>query len=487
MQRYRLPRFHDLIFIVILVGGFVLGARMLNTDSDLGRHLTLGSYILQSGHVPTRDILSSTRAGLARPPYEWLAQVLFAAAYRLADLDGVVLLTSLVIAAAFAVVFTDAAGRSHAPVLSLFITGWAAAASSLHWLSRPHVFSFLLLAIWLLMLERLRRGEPQPLWAFPLVMLVWANTHGGFLFGFLAYGAYLAGWLLEGPRHTDDGWTAQKLLFVGVLSLATSSITPDLWHNWDAVLGNRSAYVLSRTVETMPLNLALPNAWPFLGLLILSALLLLLRPRHVAPAHVLLLAGLAAASLFMGRNVPLFAIAAAPLCSEWLAGLLQRFGYWLQLETALTRIDLALRGFAWSALTVLMAVGLLAFHRAAVHAPFYQFSPGGFPVAAVDWTQQHPLSGNMFNDSNWGGYLLFRMWPQKRVFIDSQSDFYGEAFVRQYLSILDGTPGWDMMLAQYHVGWMIVSPSTPLAAQARDSGRWQVAYEDGTAIVLVRR
>ncbi len=487
MQRYCLPRLHDLIFIVIFVGGFVLGTRMLNTDSDLGRHLTLGSYILQSRRVPTQDILSYTKAGAARPPYEWFSQVLFAAAYRLGDMDGVVLLSSLVIAASFTVAFADAVRRSRAPVLSLFVAGWAAAASSLHWLARPHIFSFLLLAVWLLMLERVRRGERQPLWTFALVMLVWANVHGGFVFGFLAYAAYLVGWLLEGRRRPDQGWSPQKLLFVGLASLVASGITPDLWHNWDAVLGNRSAYVLSRTIETMPLNPALPNAWPFLGLLVLSALLLLLRPRHVAAAHVLLLAGLATASVLMARNVPLFAVAAAPLCSEWLAGLLQRFGYWLRLEDALTRIDLGLRGFVWTGVAVVLAIGVLAFHRNMVNAPAYGFSPTSFPVGAADWVQQHPPSGNMFNDFNWGGYLLFRLWPQQRVFIDSQSDFYGEALTRESVAIEAAEPGWQKSLDQYSVGWMLVPANSGLAQAAAASPAWTVVYRDGMSVVITRK
>src|SRR5512143_200797 len=129
MQRYRLPRLQDLLFITVFVGGLVLGARMLNTDSDLGRHLTLGNYILQSGRIPAQDILSYTRAGDSRPPYEWLSQVLFAAAFRLLGFDGVVLLTSVVIAAAFSLVFQDAAKRSGAPLLSLLIVACAATAS----------------------------------------------------------------------------------------------------------------------------------------------------------------------------------------------------------------------------------------------------------------------------------------------------------------------------------------------------------------------
>ncbi len=487
MQRYRLPRLHDLLFIIIFLGGFVVGTRMLNTDSDLGRHLTLGNYILRSGQIPTQDILSYTKAGAARPPYEWLAQVLFAAADRPLDLDGVVLLTALVIGAAFTVVFTDALHRSRAPLLSLIITAWAAEASSLHWLARPHVFTFLLFAIWLLMLERVRRGEHQPLWTFPLVMLVWANLHGGFVFGFLAFGAYLVGWLVGRQRHTDEGWTARKLVSVGLLSLAASIATPALGRNWEAVLGNRSAYVLSRTVETMPLNLAMPNTWPFLGLLILCALLLILRPRHVAAGHVVLLAGLAAMSMLMGRNVPLFAIAAAPLCSEWLAGLLQRFGYWLQVENNLERIDRSLRGFLWSGLSIVLAFGLLAVHRSTSRQSLYHISPRIFPVAAADWVEQHPQAGNMFNDFNWGGYLLFRLWPQQRVFIDSQSDFYGEALTAESVAIMRGGDGWQEDLDKHAVDWMLVPASSGLAQAAANSPAWTVLYRDDVSMVLRRK
>src|SRR5512135_1260982 len=143
MQRYLLPRLRDFVFILLLAGAMISGPRMLNTDSDLGRHLTLGDYILTSGRMPTQDILSSTRAGQSRPPYEWLAQVLFALSYRILNLDGVVLLTSTAIAAAFAVVYLDSVRRSNWPILAMFTTFWAAAASSLHWVSRPHVFTFL--------------------------------------------------------------------------------------------------------------------------------------------------------------------------------------------------------------------------------------------------------------------------------------------------------------------------------------------------------
>ncbi len=487
MARYLVPRLRDFLFVLLLVGGLLSGSRMLNTDSDLGRHLTLGNYILSHHQIPTRDILSYTKAGETRPPYEWLAEVAFALAYRLLSLDGAVLLSALLIAAAFTLVYLDCVHRSAAPIIALFITLGAAAASSLNWVSRPHLFSFIFLGIWLAMLDRTRRRERQPLWQFPLLMLVWANTHGEFLFGFLTYGAYLAGWLLDAWRHRLGWPLGRRLVAIGAMSLVASIITPDLWGNWVATLNNRSSFVLGHTVETMPLNLGLFNSWPFLALLALSVGLMALLREQVAPTHVLLLLGLAVSSFAMARNVPLFAIAAAPLCTQWLMQAISGSRVWAKIEEALSRIDRGLHGFLWSVVAVAVATIFFFFQLSQTGTTVFQWNPGAFPVSAAAWLERNPPSGPMFNDINWGGYLLFRLWPAQRVFIDSQTDFYGEPFTRQYVDILSGSPDWQSELDQFGVGWLLIPPSTALAMEASKAPGWRVAYEDSTAIVLVRR
>src|SRR5512143_2383436 len=117
MRRFLLPRLREFIFIVVFGGALALGSRMLNSDSDLGRHLALGRYMLEAARIPTQDLLSFTRAGEPRPPYEWLAQILLALAYKALRLDGVVILASLAIAAAFAVVFVDCTARGSTPIV----------------------------------------------------------------------------------------------------------------------------------------------------------------------------------------------------------------------------------------------------------------------------------------------------------------------------------------------------------------------------------
>ncbi|HSQ39175.1 MAG TPA: hypothetical protein VLM78_03365, partial [Anaerolineales bacterium] len=202
MKNFLVPRLRDILFIAILAAALALGPRMLSLDSDLGRHLTMGGFIIDSHQIPTRDLFSHTHADVSRPAYEWLTQIIFAIANRLAGLDGVVFVTALAIASAFFIVYTEAARQSRLPLAALGITILAAAASSLHWLPRPHVITFLMLAIWLERLEHVRRGDLVPLWHFPVLMLLWVNAHGGFVFGILAWLAYFVGWLWEMARKS---------------------------------------------------------------------------------------------------------------------------------------------------------------------------------------------------------------------------------------------------------------------------------------------
>jgi hypothetical protein len=487
MRRYVLPTLGDCVFISIFVGALLLGSRMLNTDSDLGRHLTLGNYILETSSIPVRDILSFTKPGESRPPYEWLSQVAFALAGRILSFDGVVILTALVIALTFLVVYRDGLERSGAPILAALFTTLAGVASSLHWLTRPHVFSLLLFAMWMRGLERIRTQAKFSTWVLPFLMVIWANTHGGFVVGLLAWGAYTAGWLWETLRHPAKRAAGKKLLLAGATSLLASVVTPDLWRNWEAVLQNRSAYILERTVETMPPQLAAPGTWPFLVLLMLTAVLFVRRRHQLIPAHAFLLGAIAAMSLAVARNIPFFAIAAAPILTAGLAQSLAGQERWVNLEAAFSRIEAGARGFLWALLVVAGVVGWISYHRAATQDSIYHFDARLFPVAAANWLELHPVQGRMFNDFNWGGYLLYRLWPQQRVFIDSQSDFYGEELTRQYEQVVLGQPGWQGTLDRYGIKWIIVPPTSGLSQQVRQDSSWELLYDDGTASILAKR
>jgi len=485
-MKYLLPRFRDIFFLAVFCSALLLGPQMLSIDSDLGRHLVIGGYILEQHEIPTTDIFSHTKNGEPRPPYEWLSQIFFASAHRILGLDGAVLLTSLVIASAFTLMYAESTRRSELPVTAILLAILAAAAGSVHWLPRPHVFTFLLLAVWLERLERLRNAEKIPLWQFPLIMLLWANLHGGFLFGLLAWMAYFAGWVLDNwlKRDSATAEVGKKLLVVGVLSLVASCITPDGWGNWQAMLGNSSFYILSQTIETMSPNFHQSGMIPILLLLILSVLLPALDRFRLPASHIFLLAGFAILSLLMARNIPLFAICATPILAACTRRILDQAKGWKKIESRLGEIESSLRGFVWPAVGVFAAILLFSYYSMRTQLSINQFDERVFPVAAVNWLAEHPQSGNMFNEFNWGGYLLHRLWPGQNVFIDSQTDFYGEALARDYNQIINAQSDWETKLKKYDVDWVIVASDTPLAEALETESHWRVLYQDNTAVIL---
>jgi hypothetical protein len=493
---YLVPRLDDVVFVAVLLGVVGLGPSLLNGDGDLGRHLTLGRYILENHVIPTRDVFSHTLAGQPLAPHEWLSEVLFALSYRIAHLDGVVWLCAVLIATTFAVLYRHAVRRSGSRVLSLAFVLLAVGATRLHWLARPHLFTMLMVVVWTDGLERLRTGRLRRWWLLPILMLLWANLHGGFIAGFLIWAAYGAGYLWERWKETGGGSTAppglgRRLVNVGVASLLVSFLNPVGWRVWTTLLGfvgNR--YLVSHTVEYLPPDLREPGSWPFLVMIALSAVLLPRIRKHLPPAWVLLLAGWTALGLFGARNIPLYALVATPILAEAAGGRrrgdVDARGVW-GLEARLAATEASLRGHLWPMLATLLLALVLA---SGVPADFAgqgnRFDPSAFPVEAVDWIEANPVQGRVFNYFTWGGYLLYRLWPRETVFIDGQTDFYGEALTREYENVLELEDGWRDVLRRYRVDWVLMPASSKLALALKSDPGWRLAHEDSTADVLVR-
>jgi hypothetical protein len=496
-----LPSLGNVVWIACFIGVLGLGPKMMNVDGDLGRHITIGRYILETGRIPTADIFSHTLPGKELTPHEWLAQVIFALAWKIAGLNGVVILTALVIAFAFWVAYRRAVRESGSLLAGLAFGILGMAASSIHWLTRPHIFTFLLLALWIEVLERMRAGKAKAWIVLPVLMAVWANLHGAFIAGFMLWLLYGAGyawerWIEGSPGGSFSGGFGRALLIGGGASLLASLVNPVGFRLLETSLGYVSnAYLVGHTVEYMSPDFHMPATWPYLLMILASLGLLGVQVKKRVALDVFLLAAWTAMSLYSIRNVPLYVIVSAPILSRlsldlW-AGLAERWkpAAWLQsLDRRLLSVEISLRGFLWPGLAaVLLSLGLLAGARLDFQQKGNQFDAKVFPVDAVAWLRGHPQQGEVFNYFPWGGYLLYEDWPQMKVFIDGQTDFYGEALTREYEKVLTLSPGWQGILVKYQVGWVIMPPDEPLARGLADDPGWQEVYQDETASILARR
>jgi hypothetical protein len=407
-------------------------------------------------------------------------------AYRGANLDGAAWLTALLIALTYFALAVGLRAVGVNALLAFFAALFAYFAGFIHHLPRPHLFTLLFFTIELFLLEIFRRrGDWRVLLPLPFLMLVWANLHGGFVFGLLLAGLYGAGARLE------KNWRAARTFFLVLLTLAlAAAINPmgatTLIHGFGYV---ESKLLVDLTVEYQSPNFHNAATFPFALLLALS-LLLGARNRWNAPwAHTLLLILWTLLALYSARNIPLYAqvamLALVPAMQLWLLERAPRFKPTFQNLDAVAPIA---SGWVVGVLGIVLLVWLQANGaRFDGRGAGNTFRANHFPVAAVDALKKNLPQGEMFNEFTWGGYLLYRMYPQKRVFIDGQTDFYGEALTREYLQILNAEPGWQDTLNKYDVQWVIVPPSRPLVNELTRSGEWRELLRDETAVVIVKK
>lgn len=479
-----IPRLQDILFFAVFLAAIALGPRMLNMDGDLPRHLAIGKYVLAGHFPPINDIFSYTRYGTPFAPHKWLSGVLFYLSFLLFKEKGIVLLSATLLAATFALIYADAVKRIGARLGIFFLVAGGAAVSSLHWIARPHVFTMFLLAIWLIWSEKLASGKSIPLWVFPALMLVWNNIHGEFIAGFLVAIACLGGWIWDFifDRAKTDIQTGKRIGLVLLMITIVTLLNPVSFRAWGTLtswMGND--YLMERTQETVAPNFLQSDFLILLVFLSLSIFLLAMKKEKMPTRMALLLAGFTALTLQSARNVHLYGVVAPFVLAGTLEGsltvsLIKRY------EDLFAKVDQSAWKKVWPAVTVLIGIFLLI---ATPLGKNQRFSPVFFPVQAVEWLQTHPQDGNMFNSFDWGGYLSLTLWPEKKVFIDSQGDVYGEAFIREYEQVITLMPGWQEVLNKYDVSWALIPQQWPLAEALRGMG-WQEVYRDQTAVVLVR-
>jgi hypothetical protein len=500
-----LPSLADMIFVLCLAVVARTGSHFVSADGDAGRHLTVGEYLLSAGRLLREDVFSFTMFGQPFVPYEWLAEVASAATYRVLGLAGPLLLHGAVIALTFSLVFAWLRRRGESPLLALAVVLLVTATAQIHWLARPHVFTFLGTAVFCLILDDWRAGRLSHkwLWALPGAMVLWANLHGGFVVGLLLIATYLGADILRwigGTREIPTGAarSVRELFPVALITMAATCVNPV----GPALLGHvfgwfGNTLLINVTQEYLSPNFHQASLRAFAAMILVAVAGVAWSRRRPALHEGLLLLGFLYLALFSGRNVPLFAIVVAPVLARQLAAMplpggrlstgVGRVTAWVgRRDRLVARSDGRSRLHVWP-VAALVGLAAVAFVQRDAGTPLgVQFDPAWQPVAAVAYLKAHPVQGHMFNNFIWGGYLLHELWPTQRVFIDGQTDFYGEALTQEYLDVADVKPDWRDVLDRYDVQWIIYPSDSALEQVLIASGNWDTVYRDSVAVVLTR-
>lgn len=485
-RRFLVPSFGDIVFLVVFSLALVLGAGLTQRDGDLAKHLQIGHTIIDEGQLPTVDIYSHTMSGGEMVPYEWLSQTILAATERLFGFDGLGILAALMAALPWAIMYRWLVGRNTPLLLAGGLALLGAAASMIHWAARPHMFTWLFVVVWVVLLEDLRRRHRTQVWVLVPLTILWVNTHGGFIVGFILTGIYLAGsvidHLLVGIGGERNFRLSRHLAAVLVASFAVSFINPAghrvVFHPFVHLLGDGFLFDFTREFNSPDFHN--PFFWPFLAMLLLSVFL-----SFRWNATTLILAVFWTASgLYAFRNIPLYALVLTPLLASAIVPWLQRepstrLGTWWRDMTAFES-----QVFGGTLAAIVVAFAVLTMARAPGSA--YQFGSPVFPEQALSVIGADPPGERVFNQFAWGGYLVYCCHPEIPVFIDGQTDYYGPELTMQYDEAIRGLPEWRDVFVEHGIDWVLISPDTGLAQVLAESSEWEEIYRDATTVAYTR-
>jgi hypothetical protein len=465
----------------ILVAANFAIERGLRLDPDTWWHIKYGEAILQTGRWPMVDTWSFTVHGMPRVAYEWGGEVLTALAYRIGGLRGLdgllILLTSTIVL----LIYYFAWLRCRNSYASFFATLILLPVAVLCFTLRPQLLGYIFLLITLIALERFRLGEQKKLWILPVVFLLWVNTHGSFPLGFMVLGLY---WITGLVEFTSGGlyavrWRPEQRLhleLVSLLSVAVLPLTP---------YGTRLAAVPFNVATSLPLNFTHIVEWQPIntGFWQAKLLVILLFGFIVAQVAFRLRYRLEEFSFFLVvlyatfvhfRFAIMFAIVFAPLAAS------------IFLRWAPTYDP---RNDKYVVNAVLASAAVLSFtlflpSEAALRTKV----SSDYPVQAVRYIQEHPVPGKLFNNYNFGGYLVWALAPGHKVFIDGRGDIYEHARVfSDYATVAQLKPEALAVLESYQINSCLIEKDAPLTVLLASTTTWKEIYKDGISCVFVRR
>lgn len=450
---------------------FLLAGNRLLIDPDTLWQITVGQWIIDHRAVPTEDVYSFTMRGQPWISTQWLAQVMYAKAYSVAGWAGPVVLASLATAATFALLARFVSRRLSDSVALVCVSA-ALALTVPHLLARPHVLALPLLVAWSAGLIAAADRREAPSYSLLPLMTLWANLHGGFVFGLLLTG----GLALDALSNAEA--SARKALFMrwfafGLAATAAACITP---YGWNALLASQKILSLGSALQLiMEWRAADFSALgPFEICLLLGMGLALHRGIKLPWMRIVLLLGLVHMSLAQGRAAEVLALVAPLLLAAPLAR---------QIGGAEIAVPPAspMRG----ALLAGVAAALLA--GTVVYASVHRFEPHmrGSPVAAVAELKKLKLT-RVFNDYDFGGFLIA---SGVAPFIDGRTELYGERFFVDHnaASGLMEPDNLFRLLSQYDIEATLMRTQSAASKLLDRVDGWQKIYSDDIATIHLRR
>jgi len=501
------------IVFLFLYGACISG--IVLKEPDICFLLASGRWIVEHGQLPSSDPFSYSTIYHDQPYVieKWLTEIIFFGLWKWTSPAGLLVFDAIILTLTFTIMpyrFLKLNGVSG--LKALLLTSLATFTSFCHLAVRPEIFSYLIVAIYLEILMRLRERNTtlhyQSVIVLVLLMALWSNLHTLFIVGLMILAFYSVCLALERAlQFTQEkmDWTA-PIAFV--LSIPATLATPygfTLWRYLPNIFGP-----FNDTNNEMqpigPSNFKTITLYPFY-LMITVCLVVFFRNAFKRPTKsgelffkLLLPVGIAGGIKTI-RSIPISDLFAS-------AGLAQICGSARQ-RTDVTEGDSANETVPaskialidksidelcqpmqpmWVALTLLV-VSAGAYVMTIIIPPEIPQDSAAFqpPARAIEFIAKNRPKGRMLNDPHFGNVLMWQLADAPPVFIDSRYNLYGNTLLQDYWKMAENKPESQQLLDKYSIDWVFLNPKMQLVKALSQNPEWTVLFQDSNSAIVARK
>ena len=450
---------------------------------DVWWHLKTGELTVRNCAVAKEDPYSFAAAGSRWVNSGWLTQVGMYGLFECCGFPGLVVAKALLVAGCVLLLFIACRERGGSAVACAAVIVCAVAAARFRLRVRPAVLSGPMCAVFLWLLDKHERRGTRWVWLLPALMALWVNLHPGFPVGFVLISPYFLAALWRG-RHVSaflKPTRVRTLTFVGVLCVAAALANPFGYHPLIYPLRLTSAHAFMRDIGEWAAPAFNRFYAPFWGYFAAGLACVALTWRSLKLSDALVLAVFGSMAVSAMRHVFYFAIVAAPIFSKHLTLVGEAAcAHWPQLGKQGAR---KLAALAIAGAMLLLSVRYVCDER---DFPFGLGLRMDFvPAAAVDFIEERHLSNNVCNAYQWGGYLAWRCFPRRQIYIDGRCMVYGEKLYLEWKRAITAQEGWEDTFKRRGVNTLLLAHDVPLPIL--NSPDWRPVHWDDLSVVFVRR
>lgn len=471
-------------------------------SDDLFINIKTGEIIWQSKSLPTHDVFSYTVNDLEWINHEWITTILIYLLYHLGGFNLLIQVKAAVILFSFGILMWEARRLScHSWVLAPLLI-FLAYTTSDRFIERAHIANMVLLAIYLVVLFRWRNGSNRTAYWLPIITLAWINFHSGAIIGPMLMAIVMLCDFLQltlgsvvpflHQKATVSSRHLKQALLPLFLHLPALVVTPYFYRsvlyplqqaNWD--IYRHHVY------EWMPVYAPLYRRTPVFTVFIISSLLLIIALLLNYRKFQLVDLGLAIFALTIGQSAIRFTDVFCILAFWVIARQLKDF------EWAKDRYYTKVR-FQLAALLVAILCGTIILkHGYVITIGLRTFRLGvsafNYPTIPLDYIERLGIKGNMFNQYDIGSFIIWKWYPQRKVFIDGRNQVYPVAFYQEYLSVNTSSERLEQVMDKYEINFIILlnqaqPPPHPKGVYdfLSESDRWRLIYWDDMFLVYLK-